>query len=175
MFVRRSEVSLRDSIQRDSCVTGAKAIASSADGSATSTFERTKLSRPGPAVIPGSIGFHKVAGTSVSASATLRGPVRRSRYCASDVRQEPAACCLSASVIVTCMSFSASANVSGETAGPLPAPVPNVGGAPGGAEVEDEFVDVGLLRQAAAATRTAIGAWFRNWRRVFMGEEGTLR
>src|ERR1041384_6516884 len=124
--------------------------------------------------MPGSIGFHNIAGTSVSASETFRGPVRRSRYCAKDVRHEPAACCLSASVIVTCISFSASANVSGETAGPLPAPVPTVGGAPGGAEVDDEFVDVELLRQAVAATRTAIGAWIRNWRRVFMGEETTL-
>src|ERR1041385_3492453 len=168
MFVNRSDVSFFDSIQRESCVTGAKAIASSVDGSGTSIVERTKLSRAGPEEIPGRSGFHKVAGTSVSARETLRGPVRRSRYCASDVRQEPAACCLSASVIVTCISFSASANVSGETAGPLPAPVPNVGGAPGGAEVEDEFVDVGLLRQAAAASRTAIGAWIRNWRRGFM-------
>ena len=81
--------------------------------------------------MPGSIGFQSVAGASVSAIATFRGPVRRSRYGASDRRHESAACCRSAGVIVTCISFSASANVAGVTAGPEPAPVPNVGGAPG--------------------------------------------
>ena len=45
----RSDVSCRDSIQRDSCVTGANAIASSDDGSgAASAFERTNRSRDGP-------------------------------------------------------------------------------------------------------------------------------
>src|SRR4051812_18534966 len=167
MFVSRSDVSFRVSIQRDSCATGAKAIASSDEGNGSSLNERTKWSRVGPDVIPGSVGFHKVAGASESASETFRGPVRRSRYCASDVRHEEAACCLSASVIVTCISFSASAKVCGETSGPLPAPVPNVGGAPGGADVDWE-VDVDLLRQAAVATSKASGACTRNWRRVFM-------
>ena len=70
--------------------------------------------------MPGSIGFQSVAGASVAAIATLRGPVRRSRYGAIDVRHESAACCRSAGVIVTCISFSASANVAGVTAGPEP-------------------------------------------------------
>jgi hypothetical protein len=81
--------------------------------------------------MPGSIGFQSVPGASVAASEILRGPARRSRYGASDRRQESAACCRSACVIVTCISFSASANVDAETSGPEPVPVPNVGGAPG--------------------------------------------
>ena len=116
------------------------------------------------AAIPGSIGFQTVAGASVSASATLRGPVRRSRYCASDCRHESAACCRSAAVIVTCISFSASANVAAVTAGPEPAPVPNVGGAPGvpAAGVDCEAgVGVSLLH-AAAVTRKPSGARIRN-------------
>ena len=52
--------------------------------------------------------------------------------------------------MVTCISFSASANVEGVTAGPEPAPVPNVGGAPGGAEptvgVDCDGDDGGSLR-----------------------------
>ena len=91
-------------------------------------------------MIPGSIGFQRVAGESVAAIATLRGPVRRSKYWASEVRQVSAACCRSAAVIVTCISFSASAKVSGVTGGPAPAPVPNVGGAPAVVDVDDELV-----------------------------------
>src|SRR5258708_7698882 len=133
MFVSRSDVSFRDSIQRDSCVTGAKAIASSDDGSgALSVGDRTNRSVDGDArTLPceygftGNIGFQIVAGKSVASSATFRGPMRRSRYGASDVRHESAACRRSAGVKVTCINFSASANVSGDTAGPVPAPVPN--------------------------------------------------
>ena len=65
------------------------------------------------------------------------------------------------------MSFSASANVAGETAGPEPAPVPNVGGAPGVSGVDCELDGPDLLRQEAA-TSTAMGAVIRNWRRVFI-------
>ena len=73
-------MSCRDSIHRDSCVTGANAIASSDDGSgAPSAFERTNRSRDGAGAMPGSIGFQSVAGASVAAIATFRGPVRRSR------------------------------------------------------------------------------------------------
>ena len=107
-----------------------------------------------------------MAGESVAAIANLRGPVRRSRYGASDCRHESAACCRSAGVIVTCISRSASANVAGVTSGPDPVPVPNVGGAPGVTGV-CEFVG-GVLRQAAAATSTPSGARIRNWRRVFI-------
>jgi hypothetical protein len=71
--------------------------------------------------------------------------------------------------MVTCINFSASAKVAGETAGPLPAPVPKVGGAPGVVGVDCEPDDNYLLRQAAAATSTASGACTRNWRRVFIG------
>src|SRR5215510_12162266 len=105
-------------------------------------------------VRPGSSGFQSVAGASVSAIATFRGPVRRSRYCASDWRHEPAACCRSAGVIVPCISLSASANVCADTSGPEPAPVPKVG--------------VAELRQALAATSALRGALIRNWRRVFI-------
>jgi hypothetical protein len=132
MLVRRSEVSCRDSIHRESCVTGAKAMASSDEGiGAPSAFDRTKRLRDGPAAMPGSIGFQSVAGASVGAMVTFRGPVRRSRYDASDCRQEPAACCRSACLMVTCISFSASANVEADTSGPDPVPAANVGGAPG--------------------------------------------
>src|SRR6266567_4412181 len=168
MFVSLSDVSFRDSIHLDSCVTGAKAIASSDEGSwALSAFDLTNRSLDVDAAMPGSMGFQSVAGASVGAIVTLRGPVRRSRYWASDVRHVSAACCRSASVIVTCISFSAAANVAGETAGPEPAPVPNVGGAPGVSGVDCELDDPDLLRQEAA-TSTAMGAVIRNWRRVFI-------
>ena len=91
---------------------------------------RTNRSRAGPAVTPGSSGFQRVAGASVGSSATLRGPVRRSSSGAIDVRQLAAAILRCASVIVTCTSFSASANVAGVTSGPTAGAVPNVGGAP---------------------------------------------
>src|SRR5262245_59114091 len=163
MFVSRSDVSFLDSIHLDSCVTGANAMSSSLVGNgAASGFERTNLSWVGAGGMPGNIGFHSVAGASVSTSATRIGPVRRSRYCASDVRQVSAACCRSASVIVTCISFSASANVAGVTAGPEPAPVPNVGGAPGvvGGDAVDNGGEAGAvsLLHALAATRNPSGA-----------------
>src|SRR5437870_4974926 len=168
MLVSLSDVSFRDSIHLDNCVTGAKAIASSEPGNAAlSAFDLTNRARDDDAAMPGSIGFQRVAGASAGAIVNFRGPVRRSRYCASDVRHVSAACCRSASVIVTCISFSASANVAGETAGPEPAPVPNVGGAPGVSGGDCEPDDPVLLRQEAA-TSTAIGAVIRNWRRVFI-------
>src|SRR5581483_3730738 len=114
-------------------------MASSDDGSgAPSAFDRTNRSRDGNTASPGSIGFQSVAGASVASIATFRGPVRRSRYGASDWRHESAACWRSAGVIVTCTSFSASANVADVTTGPEPVPVPNVGGAPatGGVDCE---------------------------------------
>src|ERR1700749_3294426 len=105
MFVSRSEVSCRDSIHLDSLVTGEKAMSSSDDGSGTpSSFERMNLSGTDDNAIPGSIGFQSVAGASAASIATLRGPVRRSRYGAIDSRQESAACWRSAGVIVTCVN-----------------------------------------------------------------------
>src|SRR5688572_23544025 len=124
--------------------------------------------------MPGSSGFHTVAGASESAIVTLRGPVRRSRYGASDCRQDAAACSRSAAVSVTCISFSACSKVAGVTGGPAPAPEANVGGAPGvgvapGAGwLLDEDVS---LRQAALATSMLSGALMRNWRRVFMSDQ----
>src|SRR5207245_10423326 len=112
--------------------------------------------------IPGSIGFQSVAGASVAVIATFLGPVRRSKYCASDVRHESAACCRSAGVMATCISFSASANVAGVTGGPAPVPGPNVGGAPGVTGVGWELKEDDLFRQATAPTSTASGARTRN-------------
>src|SRR5262245_32382355 len=113
MLVSRSDVSLFDSIHLDSCVTGANAMASSDDGSGEpSGFERTNRSRADPyAGTPGIIGSHSVAGASVATIATFLGPVRRSRYGAIALRHDSTACCRSAGVIVTCISFSASAKV----------------------------------------------------------------
>ena len=141
MLVSRSDVIFLSAIHRDSCVTGANAIASSVDGSAVeSLFERTNRSCAGPTGSPVSAGFHRVAGAMVASSGTFRGPTRRSRYGAIDERQLAAAICRSASVIVTCASFSASANVAADTAGPAPFAVPNVGGAPaGGADAGASF------------------------------------
>src|SRR5947209_6085839 len=91
--VSRSDFSWRDSIHLDNWETGANAMSSSEDGNgAPSAFERTNRSDNGGAVRPGSIGFHSVAGASVASMVTLRGPVRRSRYGASDSRHESAAC-----------------------------------------------------------------------------------
>src|SRR5262245_47433576 len=112
--------------------------------------------------MPGNTGFQIVAGTSAAVIATLRGPVRRSTYCAIDVRHVSAACWRSAVVMVTCISFSAFANVAGVTSGPEPGPVPKVGGAPG---VGDAVCDAGAgasPRHAAADTRNESGARMRN-------------
>src|SRR5262245_37707768 len=139
MPASRSEVSAFDSIHRASWVTGANAIvASSAGSGAPPDFDRTNRSCGGGGPMPGSIGFHSVAGASVGAMLTLRGPVRRSRYGAIDWRHESAACCRSAAVIVTCISFSASANVAADTTGPDAVPAPKVGGAPGVADADGD-------------------------------------
>src|SRR5207302_3257969 len=67
---------------------------------------------------------------------------------------------------------SASANVVGETGGPVTGPVPNVGGAPGVAGVVTGGAEGGAvfspLRHATAAPRTPSGAVMRNCLRVFM-------
>src|SRR5579872_35834 len=162
MPVNLSDVSCRAWIQRDKSETGAKAMSSSETGKArTGPGERTKRSRVTGCTIPGSIGFQSSAGVSVGAIVILRGPVRRSRYGAIDSRQDAAACWRSAGVIVTCTSFSASANVAGVTSGPTPAAFPNVGGAPGGdagADVDCEPGDGASTLQAADVTRKPRGA-----------------
>jgi hypothetical protein len=63
-------------------------------------------------------------------------------------------------VIVTCISFSASANVPALTSGPVSGAVPKVGGAPGVVGVEAAGV-CSFLAQPAMAPRI-IGAWIRN-------------
>src|SRR5262245_23748337 len=148
-------------------------MSSSDDGSAApSVLDRTNRSGKAGAVSPGIAGFQTVAGASVSDIATFLGPVRRSRYCASDWRHEPAAWRRSAGVIVTCISLSASANVAAVTSGPEPAPVPNVGGAPAvvgpDGELDGELAGAAALRHALAATSALRGALIRNWRRVFI-------
>src|SRR5262249_3241317 len=161
-----------DSIHLDSWVTGAKAMASSVDGSGLeSCFERMKRLRDGYTGIPGSMGFQIVAGESAGSIITFRGPVRRSRYGASEVRHESAACCRPAAVILVWVSFSASAKVAVVTGGPDPTAVPNVGGAPGvtGGVVEGVCeLAGGAPLQAGAAINTPSGARIRNWRRVFI-------
>src|SRR6185503_10897090 len=170
MLVRRVDVSFFDWIQCESCATVANAIASSVAGSGPgSVVLRTKRSRAGFASLPIVSGFHRDAGCTASAIATLRGPVRRSMSDAIAVRQLSAATFRSASVIATRASFSASANVVVVTGGPAPGPVLNAGGAPGVPGVELAVADdcESPLRQAAAAPRSPSGAVMRNWRRVF--------
>ena len=91
--------------------------------------------------MPGRTGFQIVAGATDASIATLRGPTRRSRSGAIDVRQLFDAISRSAGVIVTSTSFSASAKVFGETSGPTPRAVLNAGGAPGGGALCDDDAD----------------------------------
>src|SRR5436190_24326823 len=111
---------------------GAKAMSASLDGSGTSEdadlTKRSVVATAGYLVVS---GVQRVAGASVSSSARLRGPVRRSSRAASDVRQLRDAISRCAGVMVTCISFSASANVAGVTSGPTGGAVLNAGGAPG--------------------------------------------
>src|SRR5215470_15485702 len=147
MLVRRVDVSFFVSIQRDSFVTGANAMSSSEDGSGAESGvgdERTNRSRVGPIFSLGRAGFHFVPGATLASIGTLRGPVRRSRRNAIEVRQLDAAISRCASVSVTCASFSASVNVPGDTAGPTAGAVPNVGGAPGVLGTPDELDAAGV-------------------------------
>src|SRR3954469_20354070 len=99
-------------------------MSASLDGSGTSApLERVKRSAFGVGS-PATSGVHRGAGASVGSSSTLRGPVRRSSSAAIDVRQLCAAIARCAGVIVTCTSFSASANVAGVTPSPPSAPPP---------------------------------------------------
>src|SRR5215218_5631374 len=154
MRVRRSDVIAFRSIQRDRCVTGANAMASSVAGSEPgSVGVRMNASRAGPWGSGPSAGFQRDAGASVGSSATLRGPVRRSSIDAIEERHDLAAISRSAGLIVTCTSFSASANVAGETAGPVRGAVPKVGGAPGGGAD-----GAGVLRRRAPVACTSVSA-----------------
>src|SRR4051812_2151354 len=127
---------------------------------------RTKRLPAGPTVSPGRAGFHWLAGATVGSSATLRGPVRRSYSGASDTRQLAAAWARSAAVYVTCASFSASAMVVGEIAGPTTGPVPNAGGCPGGGADGAGFggsaARAGATRPATAAPSTPTTGPFKN-------------
>ena len=133
----------------------------------------------GPASGATSSGFQRVAGATVSGSATFRGPVRRSIDGASDRRQLPAAWVRSAGVIVTCTSRSASSNVAAVTSGPTPGAVPKVGGAPGvgapgpaaGAGVGDG-ASLTPPRHAAMTAARPSGACSTNSRRLCMGNSG---
>ena len=119
-------------------------------------------------------GVQIVAGASSGSRATLRGPVRRSSSGASDRCQLDAASSRSRRRIVTCTSFSASANVAADTGGPVTGPVPNVGGAPGvdgsdaGAGVGADAEGGWVLHAAVAAATIPKGAVIRNCLRVFM-------
>src|SRR5581483_10573447 len=145
MFVSRVDDSFRDSIHRESFVTGANAMSASFAGSGPgSVLLRTKRSRVGPAGVGPRFGFHCVAGATVGSSAILRGPVRRSSSAAIDVRQLDAAMRRSASAICTCTSFSASPNVTGDTSGPTGGAVLNAGGAPGVDGVDGGDIEVAL-------------------------------
>src|SRR5204863_8261431 len=93
---------------------------------------------------------------------------------ASDVRQLRDAISRCAAVIVTCISFSASANVAGVTSGPTGGALLSAGGAPGVSGVADFAVAPPVdacssPRHAAIVTARPTGALRRNWRRVFMG------
>src|SRR5438046_4040752 len=129
---------------------------------------RTNVSRVGPELSPASTGFQRVAGAICGSSAIFRGPTRRSRSGAIDCRQLAAAISRSAALIVTCASFSASANVRRDTAGPDTGAVPKVGGGPGGGA--ETVAPCGSPRHATAAPSTPSGAVIRNCLRVFMSQ-----
>jgi hypothetical protein len=157
------------SIQRDNRVTGANAMSASLAGSGVASLVlRTTLSGAGPALLPLIRGFHWVAGAMIGSSATFRGPTRRSRNGAMDLRQLAAAISRSAELIVTCTSFSASANVAAETGGPDSGPVPKVGGAPGVVGGTGGVPTWASVRREMIAARAPIGAVIRNRLRVFI-------
>jgi hypothetical protein len=135
MFVSRSDEICFRSIQRDKTVTGAKAMSASLAGSArASPLLRTNRSRAGPGLAAVNTGFQRLAGARSGSSAIFFGPVLRSRRGAIVRPQLAAAISRSPAVIVTCASFSASANVEAATGGPAAGDVPKVGGAPGVAD-----------------------------------------
>ena len=96
-----------------------------------SVFDLTNRSRAGGVNPTARAGSHSMPGTRSSVIATFRGPVRRSIVADNVRRQDPAMVARSASVLETCISFSASAKVAADTSGPVPDEVPNATGAPG--------------------------------------------
>src|ERR1700722_17732306 len=132
MRVRRSDVSCRVSIQRDSCDNGAKAMSWSLAGTARFALGvRTKRSFAGSARSPSDAGSHREAGATDAGGKNLRGPARRSYKGAIEFRQLPAAVSRSEGLSSNCTSFSASAKVEVETTGPTSGEVPKAGGVPG--------------------------------------------
>lgn len=99
-----------------------------------------------------------VAGATAGSMATLRGPIRHSYSGAMVTRQLSAATFRSGALSSVMTSFSASANVEGETSGPTAADVPNAGGAPAGGSpafgVAGVSLDLCVLPQDAKATPT---------------------
>src|SRR5437763_8759912 len=77
------------------------------------------------------------------------------------LRQLPAAWARSAALICTRTSFSDSANVAGETAGPTGGAVPNAGGAP----AVGSWIGWASLRDATAAPKIVRDASVKNCRR----------
>src|SRR5215475_9833419 len=132
MRVSRSDVIFFVSIQRERCVTGEKAIASSLFDNSGTALVLTKRSRLGPTFNPGSAGFQLEYGTTEAGNSTLCGPTRRKYTSDKFPRQLAAACSSCALLISTWTSFCPSTNVFTETCGPTPWLVPNAGGAPAG-------------------------------------------
>ena len=163
MLVSRSDVSFRDSIQRDSCVTGANAIASSDAGSGAGVGLRAHepIAR-GAGGMPGSTGFQSVAGASVGCERDLPRPgapleVRRHRSRAS----ESAAMLPLGRRHRDLHELLGFGERRGRDGGTDAGAVPNVGGAPGVVGVACAGgADAGgvSLLHAAAATRTPSGA-----------------
>src|SRR5262245_50491937 len=143
--------------------------ASLAGSARASPLLRTNLSVAGRGLAAVNSGFQRVAGATSGSSAILFGPVLRSSSGAIDRCQLAAAISRSPAVIVTCASFSASANVEAATGGPAAGDVPKVGGAPG-VVGRGVWPPVGgcRSRQATAAPTTPSGAVIRNCLRVFI-------
>ncbi len=106
-------------------------------------------------------------GASVSGSATVRGPVRRS-YIGAPVRgHDVTSIARSDGVWLTRASFSASANVAAVTSGPTGGAVPKATGAPGVDCAGVVAAGAGASRRHAARVARLSGAVIRNCRRVF--------
>ena len=129
---------------------------------------RVKRSRPGPAFSMSDAGSQRVAGAIVEGGENLRGPTRRSYSAAIEFRQLPAATSRSASLRGNWTSFSASAKVEIETAGPTSGAVPKAGGAPGVGIAEEPLeLGAGLRHAAITVLVTATAARLKNPLRVF--------
>jgi hypothetical protein len=162
MFVSRSEVICRVSIQRESFVRGAYAMSSSFAGREPGlALLLTNRSYCTTIFKLGSAGSHRVAGARLDSSGSFRGPVRRSYTDARVRRHVAAAIARSVSASGNWTSFSASAKVFTDTSGPKAGPAPNAGGAPGG-RVERFCA---RRRETAAVLKTPSDVRVRNSRR----------